>query len=79
MNKAEMMKTFNDKIHDQITIANMHWKQYHKTGDETSYRATMDRMGRAFEDVEMMFTLKLITIEEAIDWQQLISKEVSTI
>lgn len=79
MNKAELMKNFSDKIHDQVTIANMHWKQYYNTGNETSYRAAMDRMGRAFEDVEMMFKLKLITIEEVIDWQHLISKEVSTI
>lgn len=79
MNKAELIKTFSDKIHDHVTIANMHWKQYYNTGNETSYRAAMDRVSRAYEDVEMMFTLKLITCEEAFNWQERISKEATII
>lgn len=79
MNKAEMLAVITTKVKDNVTIANMHARQWNYHNDPDSFRAAMERMGRAFEDVEMAFTMKLITVEEAIQWQQRIAQEVETI
>lgn len=79
MTTVELQAAFGKKVHEHIIIANLHMKEYYRTGNNDSYKAGMDRMSKAFEDIEMAFTLKLLTIEEAIEWQQKVSYEVSKI
>lgn len=74
--KTELSEKLNNKIREHITIANLHMKTYWKNMDNYAYRAAMERMGRAFEDIEIMFSLELITIEEAIKLQEEVSHEI---
>lgn len=74
--KTELQEKLNKKIREHITIANLHMKTFRENGDVHSYQAAMTRMGHAFEDIEIMFSLELITIEEAIQLQERVSHEI---
>lgn len=74
--KTELSEKLNKKIGEHITIANLHMKTFRENNDEYAYRAATERMGRAFEDIEIMFSLELITIEEAIKLQERVSHEI---
>ena len=71
-----LSEKLNKKIREHITIANLHMKTFRENNDQYAYRAATERMGRAFEHIEILFSLELITIEEAIKLQERVSHEI---